>query len=199
METKLRSESLFLHPLCGSPVAFLYSLLSRHARDFKQHAHARTRSMCVVQEGITMQHASGSDALFVSVWVAAAFGVFGVPEVAAAESAEAGTVEVARGMTVPCGPQSVSGSGPLTVFIQPPTGRTMRLTYSVNDGWHASTTRGATTQVAGAAYTVTSQTESEPEAGQPMTVFIDGPSGFAYFWIPDIGWKFVGRVTDRIQ
>jgi hypothetical protein len=155
--------------------------------------------MYVVQEGITVQHASGSDALLLSVWIAAAFGALGMPEVAIAESAEGGNVEVARGLTVPCGPQTVSGSGPLTVFIQPPAGRTMRLTYSVSDGWHASTTRGAATQVAGAAYAIASQTEAEPETGQPMTVFIDGPSGFTYFWIPDVGWKFVGRVTDRIQ
>lgn len=145
-----------------------------------------------------MLHPSGSHALCLPVWIAATFGTSVTPEVAIAEAAEAGTVEVTRA-PITCGPQVVAGSGPLTLFIQPPAGRTMRLTYSVNDGWHASTTRGATTQVAGAAYAVAAQTEPESEAGQPMTVFIDGPSGFTYFWVPDIGWKFVGRVTDRIQ
>src|SRR5215475_4937574 len=99
--------------------------------------------MHLLQEGITMQHASGSDALFLPVWIAATFGTFGMPEMAAAESAEAGTVEMAR-TPMPCGPQNVAGSGPLTLFIQPPTGRTMRLTYSINDGWRASTARGMT-------------------------------------------------------
>jgi hypothetical protein len=53
--------------------------------------------------------------------------------------------------------------------------------------------------MADAAYSVASQTEPESEAGQPTTVFIDGPTGYTYFWTPEIGWKFVGRVTDRIQ
>jgi hypothetical protein len=145
-----------------------------------------------------MQHASGSDALFLPVWIAATIGTFGIPGMATAGSAEAGTVEVARA-PIPCGSQDVAGSGPLTLYIQPPAGRIMRLTYSVNDGWHASMTRGATAQMADAAYSVASQTEPESEAGQPMTVFIDGPTGYTYFWIPEIGWKFVGRVTDRIQ
>ncbi|WP_459711061.1 hypothetical protein [Paraburkholderia sp. 2C] len=192
--------NLYFCHLCAAALSHFFIRFYHGLRvTLNQHVHAGTRSMHLLQEGITMQHASGSDALFLPVWIAATFGTLGMPEVATAESVEAGTVEVARGATVPCGPQAVGGSGPLTLFIQPPTGRTMKLTYSVNDGWNASPTRGATTQVAGAAYAVASQTEPESEAGQPITVFIDGPSGFTYFWIPDVGWKFVGRVTDRIQ
>jgi hypothetical protein len=32
---------------------------------------------------------------------------------------------------------------------------------------------------------------------EPLTVFIDGPSGFTYVWNRDGGWKFVGKIADR--
>jgi hypothetical protein len=30
----------------------------------------------------------------------------------------------------------------------------------------------------------------------PLTVFIDGPSGFTYVWHRDDGWKCVGMLVD---
>jgi len=32
---------------------------------------------------------------------------------------------------------------------------------------------------------------------EPLTVFIDGPSGFMYAWNRDDGWTFVGKIADR--
>jgi hypothetical protein len=32
---------------------------------------------------------------------------------------------------------------------------------------------------------------------EPLTVFIDGPTGFTFVWMRDAGWKFVGRVVDQ--
>jgi hypothetical protein len=34
---------------------------------------------------------------------------------------------------------------------------------------------------------------------KPMTVFIDGPTGYTCFWSRERGWKFVGRLTERVQ
>ena len=31
--------------------------------------------------------------------------------------------------------------------------------------------------------------------GEPLTVFIDGPTGYTFVWTPDGGWKFVGEMT----
>lgn len=33
--------------------------------------------------------------------------------------------------------------------------------------------------------------------GEPLTVFIDGPSGFTFVWDRDGGWKFVGKIVDK--
>jgi hypothetical protein len=46
------------------------------------------------------------------------------------------------------------------------------------------------------------QASAEPQkeasaSERPMTVFIDGPTGFTYVWMRDQGWKYVGRLADR--
>jgi hypothetical protein len=51
-----------------------------------------------------MRHTTGSDALFLPVWIAAAFGTIGTPDLATAESAEGTVVEVARGAPLPMRP-----------------------------------------------------------------------------------------------
>jgi hypothetical protein len=33
---------------------------------------------------------------------------------------------------------------------------------------------------------------------RPLTVFVDGPTGFTFMYVLDEGWKFVGRVADRV-
>jgi len=45
------------------------------------------------------------------------------------------------------------------------------------------------------------KTTGTPSAGPsgddvPLTVFIDGPSGFTYVWNRDDGWKCIGRFVD---
>jgi len=32
---------------------------------------------------------------------------------------------------------------------------------------------------------------------EPLTVFIEGPSGFTFVWYRESGWKFVGKVSDK--
>ena len=34
-------------------------------------------------------------------------------------------------------------------------------------------------------------------ADEPLTVFIDGPSGFTFVWDREGGWKFVGKIVDK--
>ncbi len=31
----------------------------------------------------------------------------------------------------------------------------------------------------------------------PMAVFIDGPTAYAFAWIRDAGWKFIGHITNE--
>jgi hypothetical protein len=35
-------------------------------------------------------------------------------------------------------------------------------------------------------------------SGEPLTVFIDGPTGYTFVWIRDKGWKLVGQMTAEV-
>lgn len=89
-------------------------------------------------------------------------------------------------------------SSPLTLFIDPPTGRTFRLIYSPGDGWRfADRAVGPRPTEASLTATPTPRSEDSLGADEPLTVFIDGPTGYSYVWMRDAGWKFVGRVAEQ--
>jgi hypothetical protein len=100
----------------------------------------------------------------------------------------------------PCKAQASNANSPLTVLIQPPAGGTMRLTYVPADGWKLDAADAAPKAAKGRVTPVgTSRREDNRGTSQPITVFIDGPTGYTYIWRQDQGWTFAGRVTDRIQ
>jgi hypothetical protein len=85
---------------------------------------------------------------------------------------------------------------PLTLLVQSASGGTSRLTYVENDGWRLDDPNAVRKPGEVRLTPVATQSE-EPGTKQPLTVFIDGPSGFTYVWVRDEGWKFVGRVVER--
>lgn len=96
--------------------------------------------------------------------------------------------------------QASKANAPLTLLIQPPAGGTMRLTYVPADGWKLDAADAAPKAAKGRVTPVgTSRREDNRGTSQPITVFIDGPTGYTYIWRQDLGWTFAGRVTDRIQ
>ncbi|SAK59215.1 hypothetical protein AWB77_01949 [Caballeronia fortuita] len=98
---------------------------------------------------------------------------------------------------------SVAASGiddaePLALTVQTPSGGISRLTYADEDGWRIDD-RDARLKPMEARITPAS-TEPQKEApstDRPMTVFIDGPTGFTYVWMRDQGWKYVGKLAGR--
>ncbi|MBB5444786.1 MULTISPECIES: hypothetical protein [unclassified Paraburkholderia] len=89
---------------------------------------------------------------------------------------------------------------PLTLLVQSPSGSTVRLTYIQDDGWMFDDRDASLEQTEGRVTpAVASQQKKGAIANRPLTVFIDGPSGYTYVWIRDQGWKFVGRITDQIK
>ncbi|WP_087134949.1 hypothetical protein [Caballeronia arationis] len=93
-------------------------------------------------------------------------------------------------------PPSVAAASPLTLVVQNASGGTSRLTYVENDGWRLDAPE-ATRKPGEVRLTPVVAQSEDPSAKQPMTVFIDGPTGFTYIWVRDEGWKFVGRVGER--
>jgi hypothetical protein len=110
-------------------------------------------------------------------------------------------MEVARSAPGPCSTRGSGAPGSLSLLVQPPAGRAIRLTYSLDNGWRVDTAVTESPQVADAAYSAASRpgASDKTDIERPMTVFIDGPSGYTYFWIPDKGWKFVGQLTGRAE
>jgi hypothetical protein len=101
------------------------------------------------------------------------------------------------GSALPSETPTDSNSSPLTLFIEGPTGNTFRLIYLPTEGWKfASAVAGAKPAERALTLTAMPPSDERSELADPLTVFIDGPTGFTYVWIRDAGWKFVGRIAN---
>ncbi len=119
--------------------------------------------------------------------------------VAGAETPAAASAESMAGNMASAGVQPIGvDTIPLTITVQTPSGGTSRLTYINEEGWRLDD-RDARLKPGEARITPASaeQQKGASAGEQPMTVFIDGPTGFTYVWLPDHGWRFIGRLSDR--
>ena len=96
-------------------------------------------------------------------------------------------------------PTQLQKSAP-TIFVSGPSGDRFTLVRSADEGWrlqagwNAEGTGWSTAALAAAgAPAVAAQQTLE----RPLTVFVDGPTGFTFMYVLDEGWKFLGRVADR--
>lgn len=90
---------------------------------------------------------------------------------------------------------AAAGAEPVTLLVQAPDGHTLRLSYGRDQGWKLF---GRTFGGKLAAATLPDSDARSPEpADEPLTVFIDGPSGYTYVWMADSGWQFIGHIADR--
>jgi len=98
---------------------------------------------------------------------------------------------------------AVPRAGATTLLIEDPDGNAFRLVHVDGAGWKyaaakpAEASRSMFRKVA-----LESKSEPQPKAAdvpadEPLTVFIDGPSGFTYVWNRDAGWTFVGKLSAR--
>lgn len=82
----------------------------------------------------------------------------------------------------------------LSIPVDGPTGQRLRLDYSDNGGWRVSRARSSNASDV-SAHPVAMESERTDSDSAPLAVYVDGPSGFAYVWSRDNGWKFVGHVA----
>lgn len=87
-----------------------------------------------------------------------------------------------------------------TIFLSGPGGDRFTLIRSGDDGWRLHA--GWNAEGTGWSQAALAAVEAPPFAGQqalerPLTVFVDGPSGFTFIYVLDDGWKFVGRIVER--
>ena len=128
---------------------------------------------------------------------------FAVPDVAnESQTARATATEQFALATTMAEPRS-TGRSPVTLYLEDPSGNAFRLVHVQDAGWKyadgwKSTSRAAWLfrTTAFGAKTPAPVAKMVPD-DEPLTVFIDGPSGFTYVWNRDDGWKFVGKIADR--
>src|SRR5262245_58145431 len=63
-----------------------------------------------------------------------------------------------------------------TIFLSGPSGERFTLVRSEDDGWRLQA--------------------GQQTLERPLSVLVDGPTGFTFIYVLDEGWKFVGRVAD---
>jgi hypothetical protein len=95
-------------------------------------------------------------------------------------------------------------ASPLTLYLEDANGKAFRLVqvpgtgWQYADGWKSSEgERNSPLQKTAFASDMRSMAANAAvEREDPLTVFIDGPSGFAFVWKQDEGWKFVGKIAN---
>jgi hypothetical protein len=102
-------------------------------------------------------------------------------------------------------PRHAGSGSPLTLYMEDPNGNAFRLVRIDGSGWKyvegwKSPERTTNSLFRKMAFWSTTPAPVAKEAvtnDEPLTVLIDGPSGFAFVWNRDDGWKFVGKITDK--
>ena len=101
-------------------------------------------------------------------------------------------------------PRRDAHPSPLTLYVEDPSGNAFRLVHiegtgwKYAEGWNPSDHAGQSL-LRRMAFWSTGPTPSAKQAigEEPLTVLIDGPSGFTFVWNRDDGWKFVGKITEK--
>jgi len=102
-------------------------------------------------------------------------------------------------------PRRAERGSPLTLYMEDSDGNAFRLVHVQGTGWrYAEGWKSPNNAEASLPHKVAlKSTTSAPAAkgatpdDEPLTVFIDGPSGFTFVWDREGGWKFVGKIANE--
>lgn len=89
-----------------------------------------------------------------------------------------------------------------TIMLSGPTGDRLTLVHSPDAGWllQAGWVPGQddSARPTKAVYSDVRSSEADDQSvlERPLTVFVDGPTGYTFIYLLDEGWKFVGKVAD---
>jgi len=105
-------------------------------------------------------------------------------------------------IVAPSGEPQCAGRTPaLTLLLEDAGGHALHLAFSPGCGWKyvvSAESSGRQDKLAlekSGFSPVASQADAATVAtDDPMAVFIDGPTGYAFAWTRDAGWKFIGHI-----
>jgi hypothetical protein len=89
------------------------------------------------------------------------------------------------------------------LYLRDPKGAPFNLAYIRGCGWrylHVRQTMNRPSSEPGKPrVSETASLSAAIPSDEPLTVFIDGPTGYTFAWIHDRGWKFVGQTSEEAQ
>ena len=102
-------------------------------------------------------------------------------------------------------PRRAERGSPLTLYMEDSDGNAFRLVHVQGTGWrYAEGWKSPNSADASLPHKVAlKSTVSAPAAkgatpeDEPLTVFIDGPSGFTFVWGREGKWKYVGKIANE--
>jgi len=103
--------------------------------------------------------------------------------------------------TAPVQVTNLTQGSPLTILISSPTGNQSRLVFSADDGWrfHPGGSADRADGILSPAVVATTSRAlpnlEQPAIERPLTVFVDGPTGYTFIYVLNEGWRFVGRIA----
>jgi len=124
----------------------------------------------------------------------------------ASETQIAGLMGTAQsaGATAPAESPSAGRGSSFTLYGKNPNGNAFRLVRVEGGAWRYAEGWGSPDRAGKWLFRNTGFGSTPAPAAnkavldeEPLSVFIDGPSGFMFVWNRDGGWKFVGTVADR--
>ena len=95
-------------------------------------------------------------------------------------------------------------AAPVTLYVEDPQGNAFRLVHVEGTGWkYVAGWQASDGRFTSLLRKVTrrapppNQGSVVPPSAEPLTVFIDGPSGFTFVWTSEGAWEFVGKIAGR--
>jgi hypothetical protein len=108
---------------------------------------------------------------------------------------------LAAGASAVFGQTALAPTSAPTILLSGPGGERFTLVRSTDDGWRLQpgwNAEGNGWGTAALAAVGAPSIAAQQTLARPLTVFVDGPTGFTFMYVLDEGWKFVGRVADRV-
>lgn len=84
-----------------------------------------------------------------------------------------------------------------TLSLQDPQGAALQLAYVPGCGWQYVGQQSTKNVAMSAMQPISASHAAADQPENPMAVFIDGPTGYAFAWTSNGGWKFIGHVDEH--
>jgi hypothetical protein len=95
------------------------------------------------------------------------------------------------------GQQCDSRAAAHKLSLQDPHGAALELVYVPGCGWQYTGEKSGGAIAMSAMQPISTSQAASAQPENPLAVFIDGPTGYAFAWTRDAGWKFIGHVEEH--